>query len=218
MTAWAEIKDIVASGELQRLKRGREETERYHEHKRVLAEQNISIGDYVLSKLGWTAKEIEELNAVDDDMKLKMCFSREGFYKVTGNDFPYDFEPDVFHLLIWSKINLPLYTSDEDHAEMRADTRDKIEEFIEQNLTQYLNPETDDYSWFINYRSLQSIRGVSHVHLLIYAPANKPSSTLPSSDQLREQKGQRAHAIATELLKQSFKPLHMNGNSFTKRY
>lgn len=193
---WIEIKEIVASGELQRLKRCPEETEKYHEHKRVLAEQHVSIGDYILSKLGWSEKELEEFNGDDDDTRLSRSFSNRDLFKLTVNDFPYDFAPEVFHLLIWSKISLPLYTSDEDNADVRVDTHDKIEEFIKQNLKLYLDPQTDDYSWFINYKSLQSIRGIPHVHLLIHAPERDQQST----------RGQRVKTIAAKILQNNFEP------------
>ncbi|KAL3233758.1 Uncharacterized protein RNJ44_03798 [Nakaseomyces bracarensis] len=197
--SWAEIKDIIASGELQRLKRAPEETARYHEHKRILAEQNVEIGDYILGQLGWSVTELGEINQISDDARLQKSFSSTELYKLSLNDFPYDFEEDVCHLLIWSKINLPLYSSDDDNAEIRQDMHDKIEQFIKRNLQTYLDPKTDDYGWFINYRSLQSIRGISHVHLLIRCPEQGHQSTSAP--------GKRVKDIASTLLHNNFVPI-----------
>lgn len=193
---WASIKQNIESGELQNLKRSPIETEKYHEHKRILAEKNIEIGDYILNKLGWTLTELASVNDISEEEKLSLSFSRKDLYKLSVNDFPYNFEPQVSHLLIWSKINLPLYNKNESSTDMNPEMKTKIETFIHNNLSKYLDLDMkDDYCWFINYRNLQSIKGIAHVHLLIRCvDENGPQ-------------GNRCQRIKNEILNEGFEPI-----------
>lgn len=170
---WHEITQLISSGELDRLQRTEECTRRYREHKRALGKMDLST--FVLQRLDWRDDELEFLNNVKfatREEKIQACLSRREFYKVTRNDFPYDFEPSVSHLLVWSKIVLPLYRDDSNGAQQDPDTKDRIDEFFKLNLEDRLGIQSGDYCWFVNYSSLQSIRKISHVHLLVKT-ANK---------------------------------------------
>ncbi|KAF4001971.1 hypothetical protein FOB22_005673 [Saccharomyces cerevisiae] len=52
---WEQIKEIIESGELARLKRSRQMTDKYHEHKKRTA--GLDMNQYVLQKLGWSLDE-----------------------------------------------------------------------------------------------------------------------------------------------------------------
>lgn len=174
---WNEVHYFINSGELYKLKRSQEETKKYHEHKRHLKENNIDMAEYLLGKLGWDDKMLSKLNSKEyptDDLKINASFTDKSLFKLTLNDFPYQFESDVIHLLIWSKIRLPIYVNDTTAItmdrnalpEMHVPMKKRIDLFISQNLERY-NIEPQDYVWFINYSSLQSIKSISHIHLLI---------------------------------------------------
>ncbi|QLL32591.1 hypothetical protein HG536_0D01130 [Torulaspora globosa] len=165
---WDQIKQLIASGQLDRLHRDDECARRYREHRRSLGKVDLST--YVLRKLQWSSEEIEFLNSdryKTREQKIEACFSSRSLYSVTRNDFPYDFEPDVHHLLVWSKIGLPLYGDDSNGAGQDPETRNRIDEFFRFNLEERLQVSKADYCWFVNYSSLQSIRKISHVHLLV---------------------------------------------------
>ncbi|CCF58252.1 hypothetical protein KAFR_0E00980 [Kazachstania africana CBS 2517] len=174
--SWTEIKHYIHTGELPTLRRSQSETAKYHKHKDYVRDVlKLSMHDYVLKKLDWKQNELDELNNVKyptNDDKIQHSFSKEDYYKVTVNDFPYKFEPRVVHLLVWSKIKLPIYMQGDEKDETMTE---KIDEFFAKTLNVKFDMEKErDYAWFINYVSLQSIKAISHVHLLIRLPDNHP--------------------------------------------
>ena len=78
---WDEIKDIIESGELARLKRSKETTEKYHEHKRLTT--GLDMNQYMLQQLGWSSDEPQPQDAVE------RAFSSRTLYVLRANDFPY---------------------------------------------------------------------------------------------------------------------------------
>ncbi|SMN21219.1 similar to Saccharomyces cerevisiae YPL067C Putative protein of unknown function [Maudiozyma saulgeensis] len=178
---WKDVQEYINSGELYKLRRSKDETIKYRAHKELLKKENISIIDHILHKLNWNLDNLEDLNATkfpNDNDKLKACFSDKDYFKLLPNDFPYMFEPNIIHLLVWSKIRLPIYLDDhtevsmEKHNDvlptMNPEMKDKINKFLMKTLQKKLGLEPiKDYVWFINYTSLQSIRAISHIHLLI---------------------------------------------------
>lgn len=177
---WDEVRDYIKTGELYRLRRSKDETVRYRAHKKMLEEKHIVMIDHILGKLNWDLAELEQLNNEtypSNEDKLHASFSKEELFKLLPNDFPYMFDPNIIHLLVWSKIRLPIYLDDhtevsmEKHNDvlptMNPSMKAKIEAFLAKTLKkQGLEPGTD-YDWFINYTNLQSIKAISHIHLLI---------------------------------------------------
>lgn len=153
---------------------------KYRAHKDLLAKKNIPMIDHILSKLHWNLKDLDHLNndkyPTDED-KLKASFSEEALFELLPNDFPYMFDPNIIHLLIWSKIRLPIYLDDHtevsmekhnDHLpSMNPPMKEKIETFLAKTLKKQGMEPGKDYDWFINYTNLQSVRAISHIHLLI---------------------------------------------------
>jgi hypothetical protein len=81
--------------------------------------------------------------------------------KLVDNDFPYWFEPDIDHKVMWS--------------ESRA--LDKHE--IEQRLDDALGKETERI-WLLNSIAAQSVRGLWHIHVFIRRKNSSDSSTTSS--------------------------------------
>ncbi|KAG0665452.1 hypothetical protein C6P45_000449 [Maudiozyma exigua] len=188
---WDDIKEYISTGELYKLRRSKEETVRYRAHKQELKDKDISIIDSVLGKLNWTLDNLEEINAKiypTDDDKLKASFSKKDLFKLLPNDFPYMFQPNIIHLLVWSKVRLPIYPNDhtevsmEKHNDvlpkMNPEMEQRINVFLETSLGKKLGLKPrEDYVWFINYSSLQSIRAISHIHLLVKCKGVAPEHT-----------------------------------------
>lgn len=151
---WLEINDLVESGRLQELTRSQEVTEAYIRHR---GECNVQ--EHVLNSLHWKWTEIQQLNSEQIGI-----FSDPSLYAVTKNDFPYDFEAGIHHLVVWSKIYIRLYN---DKNEKRIEVKAQIEEFLASHLHKFGLRAGEDYCWFMNYVSLQSIRSISHLHLII---------------------------------------------------
>lgn len=165
--SWQEAATYVESGRLELLRRSPEGTELYHKHKQSLT-GDISLN--VCNKLSWDPQEIIELNTIrfrNHKQKIDAAFSSNKWFKITMNDFPYDFSEGIHHLLIWSKISLPFYV--ENSESIQKDVFDKLSNFLKYNLENEYRLSSQDYLFFVNYNSLQSVRAISHVHLLIHA-------------------------------------------------
>ncbi|GAV53671.1 hypothetical protein ZYGR_0AK01730 [Zygosaccharomyces rouxii] len=163
---WQEARSYVASGRLELLKRSPKGTEKYRKHKQKLT-GDISVD--VCGKLGWDLQEIVELNTLrfpDPVQKLEAAFSSSNWFKTTVNDFPYDFQRGIHHLLVWSKISLPLYL--ENSETIQNDVYNKISNFLKYNLEVHYHLDSQDYLFFINYSNLQSVKAISHIHLLLH--------------------------------------------------
>lgn len=188
---WDDVKEYISTGELYKLRRSKDETVRYRAHKQELSDEGISIIDSVLQKLDWTLDNLEEINVErypNDEEKLKASFSSKDLFKLLPNDFPYMFQPNIIHLLVWSKIRLPIYPNDhtevsmEKHNDalptMNPEMEKRINDFLDNSLGKKLGlKHGDDYVWFINYVSLQSIRAISHIHLLVKCKDVLPEHT-----------------------------------------
>jgi len=97
-------------------------------------------------------------------------FAARGDYAVLANDWPYGFEAGIVHLLVWSKTPIAV---DEVRGDVTAESRRVIEEFVEGFFVKPLvgaaaaGGEKGRVQWFKNWVSLQSVRGVDHVHVLV---------------------------------------------------
>ncbi|CCE65515.1 hypothetical protein TPHA_0L01620 [Tetrapisispora phaffii CBS 4417] len=177
---WQEVKRIVSSMELYHLVRTRAMSEVYRKYREDIKAKGLNFGEILLLKLNWTQDELNYLNddkyPADND-KIDAAFSNADLYTLRLNDFPYNFESDVHHILIWSKVKLPLY--EEDFTESAADKtkiqlpsmnkhmQQKIETFLQINVAGKFGIPKENYVWFVNYSKLQSVRSISHIHLLL---------------------------------------------------
>ncbi|CAL9738187.1 N-acetylglucosamine-induced protein 1 [Monosporozyma servazzii] len=179
---WDEVSQYVQNKELYKLRRSQAETDKYHKHKKNLEIQHISILQYILNKLSWNEKELDQLNDLQfatDEQKINAVFTKPDLFKTSMNDFPYYYEPNIMHLLVWSKLRLPIYLNDTTEIDMFETEKNQfpdlnppckavIDKFLDQTLhDKYGLIPGKDYIWFVNYSNLQSIKAISHVHVLI---------------------------------------------------
>ncbi|CCH62637.1 hypothetical protein TBLA_0H03560 [Henningerozyma blattae CBS 6284] len=168
VASWPEIQTIIKSGQLPELRRTPECNDKYQLFKKNLASRNVSVAQHMLNQLGWNMDENNRLNQTgfpDLESKVKASFASRESFKILQNDFPYSYDPQIVHLLIWSKIKLPIY-KDESINLKNEELNSKINRFLKLNMEGREN--VIDYDWFINYTVLQSIEAVSHIHLLVY--------------------------------------------------
>ncbi|QLQ79467.1 hypothetical protein HG537_0C01140 [Torulaspora globosa] len=164
---WDKIKQLISEGRLDQLQRDERCSRLYREHRESL---EVDLATYVFKKLEWSSEKVCYLNNEiysTREQKIRASFSSRKLYKVTRNDFPYDFEPTVHHLVVWSQIELPIYGKGSEGTQQDVETRNRIEEFFRINLEERWGVLEDNYCWFVNYSSLQSIRKISHIHLLV---------------------------------------------------
>jgi hypothetical protein len=83
--------------------------------------------------------------------------------KILYNDWPYGVDPNIVHLVIWTKFEL------EDDAETglaTPESRQEIEAYVEKTF----GSQRKDVVWFKNWKSLKSVHAVEHFHVLLYKP------------------------------------------------
>lgn len=107
----------------------------------------------------------------------KIPFQDQRDYAILVNDWPYGFVEGIRHLVVWSKT--PIATEDVQRGgDLTEESRRVIEEFVERVFVRGLEEEGEDSArdrvlWFKNWVSLQSVRGVDHVHVLVKDVSNE---------------------------------------------
>lgn len=84
---------------------------------------------------------------------------------VLVNDWPLGFAEGIVHLVVWSKIPIAV---DDERGDVISASRRLIEDFVTTYFGEPLGPEgTEQVAFFKNLVSLQSVRGVDHVHVIV---------------------------------------------------
>lgn len=83
--------------------------------------------------------------------------------KILYNDWPYGLDPDIIHLIVWTKFDLE---DDPVTGQATAASQAQIKAFVEKTFA----PKVQDYVWFKNWKSLKSVHAVEHFHIMLYKP------------------------------------------------
>ncbi|CAK4032384.1 Hypothetical predicted protein [Lecanosticta acicola] len=162
---WSDLKSIIANHTLEDLKRLPSDLRRYLAWSHSIKKQYGGITPFVIQeRLHWTPTsrpgEPPLFEHVSD-----VPFEERIDYAVLLNDWPYGFEPGIAHIVVWSKT--PIRT-DDTLGDVTEESRRLIEEFVERYFVRELdNGGRERVLWFKNWVSLQSVRGVDHVHVLV---------------------------------------------------
>ncbi|KAM3416382.1 hypothetical protein BST61_g7980 [Cercospora zeina] len=173
LTTWEDLKHIIATNTLEQLKRLPSDLRRYLAWSHNIKRSHGSITSYVIhERLHW--KPLITTSAPTFSHSSSTPFSDPRDYVVLLNDWPYGLAPGITHLLVWSKT--PIAT-DQERGDVTEASRKVIEEFVERYFVEeMMRAEGSDESreaarekvlWFKNWVSLQSVRGVDHVHILV---------------------------------------------------
>lgn len=147
---WSELKNIVNNNQLELLARSKNETQRYLDFKTWLKLENLNIQNYIIKyELNWQ-------DAVSD-AKL---FTRSDDVKILLNKFPYYFEDDVTHFCIWTKVQIP-NDPDSQIGDLSKHTRLIIDKYVRKTFP------NNQLLWFRNWANLQSVKLISHIHVLV---------------------------------------------------
>lgn len=122
--------------------------------------------------MAWTPKDDQPVTAHSFTHHSSVPFEDARDYTVLLNDWPYGFEPGISHILVWSRTPIAV---DDVRGDVTPASRHLIEAFVDQHFVQSLAKECDGgveearrrVMWFKNWVSLQSVRGVDHVHVLV---------------------------------------------------
>jgi hypothetical protein len=102
-------------------------------------------------------------------------FQYESDMKILYNDWPYGLDPDIVHLVVWTKFEL------EDDVETGLSTpesRQEIEEYVQKTF----GSKTKDFVWFKNWKSLKSVHAIEHFHVMLYKPDEEFMREITSGD------------------------------------
>jgi hypothetical protein len=96
----------------------------------------------------------------------KALFTSSNDIKIIWNEFPYNFEPGVSHLCVWSKLQIE---SDPTSpiGDVSDSTRAIIDRYVVKNFIEHLNLDEANLIWFRNFPAIQSVTELSHIHILI---------------------------------------------------
>lgn len=167
---WNEVVHIVKNNELERFARLQAGSEKYLIFKRQLISDNTTIFKYLLvNQLKWANKQdIENLsdNQIQVKCKLNDLFVEPSDLKILPNDFPYNFSEGIYHLCVWTKFRIPVDPLSP-VGDISKETRDIIEKYLYKTFCEKYGVKWEDLLWFKNWESLQSVKALSHVHVII---------------------------------------------------
>lgn len=169
-----------ANNTLEELKRLPSDLRRYLAWSHNVKRQYNGIANFVIQeRLRWQPLSPQPPPLFAHESPIP--FEVRSDYAVLLNDWPYGFEPGISHILVWSKT--PIAT-DETRGDVTPESRRLIEEFVERFFVEELGEGgRERVLWFKNWVSLQSVRGVDHVHVLVKdAPADLLSKWVERKD------------------------------------
>lgn len=156
-TSWSDVRSLIAKNAIDRFQRVPSDLRRYMSYNMHLRHTYGSVMAFVLSeRLGWG----------DDTLAPRGTpFACEEDIKILCNDWPYGIDERIVHLVVWTKFELA-----EDPA--TGDLTDKARAEIDAYVTRVFGSHMaqDRYVWFKNWRSLKSVKGVEHFHVMLFDP------------------------------------------------
>ena len=94
-------------------------------------------------------------------------FTNSKDYRILFNDWPYAIEPDVSHLVVWTKF---LLEDDPTTDDLTDQSRKMLEKFVGETFcdeTENGIPR-EQVVWFKNWKSLKSVHALEHFHVMLF--------------------------------------------------
>ena len=171
--SWADVKEIIDSNRLELIRRKPSERLVYKAWCKDVVAAYGSITAYMCAeRLRWTPlpSSCAESGPLFHVVNPTPFGNPEDF-KILRNDWPYgSFEPDITHLIVWSKPRIP---TDPETGLTTPESRQLIDAFVQSTFVKRLEQEKSDTDvaekvmWFKNWGALQSVRGLEHIHVLV---------------------------------------------------
>ncbi|KAH9219765.1 hypothetical protein DL95DRAFT_358453 [Leptodontidium sp. 2 PMI_412] len=164
---WEELKEIIANNKLETLKRKPSDLRRYMAWTQATKAQYGSMTSYILQHRlpsSWGKPPFTTTSLIP--------FASPSDYKILLNDWPYGLTDDITHIVVWSKTSIAV---DETTGDVTDESRRVIEEFVRRTFGERvagkgggkIEDEMERVVWFKNWVSLQSVRALEHVHVLV---------------------------------------------------
>ncbi len=153
----------TGENKLEELKRTPSDLRRYLAWSHDVKQRYGGIVAYVIQeRLSWTPTSSVGPPFFQHHSEIPFEDPRD--YAILRNDWPYGFEDGIVHLLAWSKTPIAV---DDVRGDVTPESRKIIEDFVDRTFVRELDDGRNRVMWFKNWVSLQSVRGVDHVHILV---------------------------------------------------
>ncbi|WPH03247.1 Hypothetical protein R9X50_00612400 [Acrodontium crateriforme] len=161
---WHDLQTIISNNSLEELKRIPSDLRRYLAWSHDIKQRYGGITNFVVKeRLQWTP--LSASGPPRFAHKSSTPFEEPEDYRVLKNDWPYGLAPGLVHLLVWTKTPIEV---DNQQGDVTLYSRKLIEHFIDEYFVKPLGADGNQrVLWFKNWVSLQSVRGVDHVHVLV---------------------------------------------------
>jgi hypothetical protein len=92
-------------------------------------------------------------------------FQDSSDFRALLNDWPYGLDQDITHIVVWSRTLIPV---EESTGDLTPESRERVKEFVKTYFVERLGEGGEDkVMWFKNWVSLQSVRALEHIHVLV---------------------------------------------------
>lgn len=170
---WSDLRHYINTNQLEELKRLPSDLHRYLAWSHDIKTRYGSITAFVIQeRLLWTPLSGPAEAPPRFSHVSAVPFEDERDFAVLLNDWPYGLAPGILHLLVWSKTPIAV---DVERGDVTPESRKLIVEFVERYFVGAIEAAEGEGGgkgwnkvlWFKNWVSLQSVRGVDHVHVLV---------------------------------------------------
>ncbi|KGO77275.1 Protein of unknown function DUF3605 [Penicillium italicum] len=157
---WELVKEITGANQIDRFQRVPSELRKYLEYMAHIKTEYTSVMRFVVKeRLGWGDGNWEDVKPRGGP------FEYEEDLRIIYNDWPYGVEKDIIHLVVWTKFELE---DDPATDDLTASARAAIESYVQDTFCSRVPPE--QVVWFKNWKSLKSVPGIEHFHVMLHRP------------------------------------------------
>ena len=114
-------------------------------------------------------------------------FTNPDDYKVLFNDWPYAIEPDISHIVVWTKF---LIEDDPATGDLTEDSRRMLENFVNRTFCEDTAGAVprEHVIWFKNWASLKSVHALEHFYVMLFKAPKEFLAKVTGGDQPMSEK------------------------------
>lgn len=173
--SFEKARELIENEQIVKLYRSPDCMMKYREMKSEFKNSGINMTTRILvCQLHWVPEDtdlhipFEELFPLIKP-KDKRPFACSEDMTILFNLFPYYFPPGVVHLCIWVKFSM-----EPDPKSAKGDISDHqkhlVDLYVKATFVDHLGLEPSQVTWFKNWRALQSIKSLPHIHVILDHP------------------------------------------------
>ena len=114
-------------------------------------------------------------------------FTNPDDYRILFNDWPYAIEPDISHLVVWTKF---LIEDDPATDDLTDNAREMLEDYVVKTFCDEANGGVprEQVVWFKNWKSLKSVHALEHFHVMLFKAPKAFLARVTGGDQPMSEK------------------------------